>query len=216
MIKALPRLLDIALPIALYYLLHGIGFSTYHALLLSAVPSVLTTGFQLLRNRKLNELAGFMAAMTLLSALVAVVSGDERFLLAKEGFLTAVTGIWMLATTRGRRPVVYHFARFLLDGRIGGGEPWESLWERSASFRRVWRTANVIWGTATLLDAGVRFAIAYTLPVNLVPALNGAQYVALFVFLQVVTNIYYFRAGLFDPRSRLYAKPEPVPATPRP
>ncbi|HVV12949.1 VC0807 family protein [Amycolatopsis sp.] len=215
MIRFLPRLLDIAAPIALYYLLHGIGFSMYHALLLSSVPSVLTTGFQLLRNRKLNALAGFMAAMTLLSAAVAVVSGNERFLLAKEGFLTAATGFWMLVTTRADKPVVYHFAQFLLEGRIGGGEPWESLWVRSPGFRRVWRTANVIWGTATLLDAGVRFLIAYTLPVNLVPALNGAQYAVLFLFLQVVTNIYYFRAGLFNPHSALYAKPW-EPATRRP
>jgi hypothetical protein len=47
--------------------------------------------------------------------------------------------------------------------------------------------------------------MAYTLPVNLVPTLNGAQYAVLFVLLQVVTNIDYFRAGIYNPQSELYA-----------
>jgi intracellular septation protein A len=196
---------DIGAPIGLYYVLRAAGVSVYLALLISAVMPVLSTVYQVLRNRKLDQLGVFMAGMTLLSAGVAVISGSERFLLAKDGWLTAVTGIWFLATTRADRPVVFHFARVLLDGRIGPkGEAWDSLWARLPGFRHVWRTANVIWGTATLLDAGVRVAMAYTLPVNLVPALNGAQYAVLFIGLQVATNIYYFRAGLFNPRSRLY------------
>jgi hypothetical protein len=69
----------------------------------------------------------------------------------------------------------------------------------------VWRVACVIWGAATVLDAAVRFAMAYTLPVDVVPGLNGIQYGVLFAVLQVVTNVYYFRVGLYDPRSALYA-----------
>ncbi|GHF48046.1 hypothetical protein FHX82_001362 [Amycolatopsis bartoniae] len=196
---------DIGGPIALYYVLRAAGLSVYLSLLISAVLPVLSTVVQVLRRRKLDQLGLFMAGMTVLSAGVAAISGSERFLLAKDGWLTAVTGLWLLATTRAHRPFVYHFARILLDGRVGpDGEPFESLWARLPRFRRVWRVANVIWGTATLLDAGVRVAMAYTLPVNAVPALNGAQYAVLFVVLQVATNIYYFRAGLFNPHSALY------------
>ncbi|WP_091504635.1 VC0807 family protein [Amycolatopsis sacchari] len=196
---------DLAAPIAAYYVLRAAGASVYVALLVSAVLPAVSTGVQLLRGRRLDQLGLFMAVMTLLSAGVAAISGDDRFLLAKDGWLTTVTGLWMLATTRAHRPFVYHFARVLLEGRVGpGGERWDSLWERLPDFRHVWRVANVIWGTATLLDAGVRVAMAYTLPVNLVPALNGLQYGVLFVVLQVATNIYYFRVGLFNPRSALY------------
>ncbi|WP_431878786.1 VC0807 family protein [Amycolatopsis sacchari] len=196
---------DIAAPIAAYYVLRAAGASVYVALLVSAVLPAVSTGVQLLRGRKLDQLGLFMAVMTLLSAGVATISGDDQFLLAKDGWLTTVTGIWMLATTRAHRPFVYHFARVLLEGRVGpGGERWESLWQRLPRFRRFWRVANVIWGTATLLDAGVRVAMAYTLPVNVVPALNGLQYGVLFVILQLATNIYYFRVGLFNPRSALY------------
>jgi uncharacterized membrane protein (DUF485 family) len=47
--------------------------------------------------------------------------------------------------------------------------------------------------------------MAYTLPVDSVPALGTALYVATAVVLIVITNVYYFRAGLYDRRSALYA-----------
>lgn len=202
---------DIGAPIAMYYVLRAAGLSVYLSLLVSAVLPMISTIVQALRGRKLDQLGAFMAGMTVLSGLVALISGSDRFLLAKDGWLTAVAGIWMLATTRTHRPFVYHFARVLLEGRVGPkGESWESMWDRLPAFQHIWRVACVIWGVATLLDAGVRVAMAYTLPVNLVPALNGAQYAVLFVVLQVATNIYYFRAGLYDPRSRLYRETQPV------
>jgi intracellular septation protein A len=210
---ALTMLFSIGGPIALYYLLRAAGLATYPALLITTVLPALSAVYQVLRHRKLDQLTLFMVVMTVLSAGAAAITGSDRFLLAKDAWLTAITGTWMLATTRSDRPVVYHFARFLLEGRVGpSGQSWEGLWEQLPAFRRVWRVANVIWGMATLLDAGVRFTMAYTLPVNLVPALNVAQYMVLFVFLQVTTNIYYFRAGLFNPRSRLYRAPTAVGA----
>ncbi|HVW42807.1 MAG TPA: VC0807 family protein [Amycolatopsis sp.] len=211
--KALLIAFDIGAPIAGYYVLRAFGVSVYLALLITAALPAFGAVYQLARKRRRDGLALFMIVMTLLSAGLALLSGSERFLLARDGFLTAVSGAWMLATTRAHRPFVYPFARVLLERRVGPRDrSWDELWENLPAFRRVWRVANVIWGAATLLDAAVRFVMAYTLPVNVVPLLNGVQYAILFVVLQVVTNIYYFRVGLFDARSGLYRQrvPEPV------
>jgi len=203
---ALILLLDIAAPIVLFYVLRGFGLSNLPALLLSAVLPGLSTVIQVVRSRHFDSLAAMMTGATVLTALSALISGNPRFLLAKDGWITGIYGIWLLATTRSNPPVVMMFARPLLEGRIGpDGESWDYLWKHLPGFRRVWRTASVIWGVATILDGVVRFVMAYSLPVNVVPALNGAQYAVLFVLLQVVTNVYYFRAGMYDPRSELYA-----------
>ncbi|WP_194893627.1 VC0807 family protein [Catenulispora pinisilvae] len=202
---ALALVWDVGAPIGMYYLLHGLGLSTFLALLLSAVLPGLTSVYQVVRSRKLDGLSLFMVSITVLSALASLISGSPRFLLAKDGYLTAFAGAWLLITARSERPVVFMFARALLEGRVGPhGESWDVLWERLPGFRRIWRVAAVIWGTATIADAVVRFAMAYTLPVNQVPALNGVQWGVLFILLQVVTNVYYHRAGLYDPRSALY------------
>lgn len=205
-------LFDMAAPAILFYLFVGVGLSSFSALLLSAVAPGLSTVYQVIRSRHLDSLAVFMLSITVVTALASLVSGSPRFLLAKDGWITGFCGLWLLATTRANPPVVVMFARPLLEGRVGpNGDSWDVLWERLPGFRRVWRVASLIWGLATTLDAAVRFAMAYLLPVDEVPALNTAQYAVLFVLLQIVTNVYYFRAGLYDPRSAIYAPMRPAP-----
>jgi intracellular septation protein A len=196
---------DIGAPIGMYYLLRGAGMSTFLALLLAAVLPGITSLYQVVRSRRLDGIGLFMVAVTVVSALASLVGGSPRFLLAKDGLVTAFAGVWLLGTAWGQRPVVFSFARPLLEGRIGPGrESWDLLWARLPGFRRVWRVAGVIWGGATVADAALRFVMAYTMPVDQVPALNGLQWGVLFVLIQVVTNVYYHWAGLFKPTSALY------------
>jgi hypothetical protein len=72
------------------------------------------------------------------------------------------------------------------------------LWDSVPRFRRIWRICTVIWGCALLVDAAIRVAMAYTLPIGLVPALSGALWPVTFIGLQVITNIYFYRAGLWS------------------
>lgn len=207
-------LVDMGGPILAFYAFRSVGVSSFRSLLLSAVIPGLSTIYQVIRARHLDPLAVFMMGITVVSAGASLIHGDPRFLLAKDGWVTAIAGAWLLATTRANPPLVVLFARPLLEGRIGpDGESWDAMWQRLPGFRRLWRVASVIWGVATILDAGVRFVFAYTLPVDIVPALNGIQYAALFLVLQIVTNVYYFRAGLYDPSSAIYTATA-VPAGP--
>lgn len=207
----LTLLFDMGSPIALFYVLTAAGLSSFSSLLLSAVLPGLSTVYQVIRSRHLDALAVFMMSITVITALASLVSGSPRFLLAKDGWITGIAGLWLLVTARANPPVVFMFARPLLEGQVGpNGESWTLLWDRLPGFRRIWRVASVVWGVATILDAIVRFVMAYTLPVNAVPALNGAQYAVLFVLLQIVTNVYYYRAGLYDSQSELYAPLRPA------
>jgi hypothetical protein len=65
------------------------------------------------------------------------------------------------------------------------------------AFRRIWRVVTVIWGTALLGDAVIRVMVAEALPISAVPAINGALWPVTFIVLQVVTNIYFARAGFW-------------------
>ena len=47
--------------------------------------------------------------------------------------------------------------------------------------------------------------MAYTLPVDTVPALNTALYAVTSLVLIVITNVYYTAVGLYRPDSALYA-----------
>ncbi|MEY9936048.1 VC0807 family protein [Streptacidiphilus sp. MAP5-3] len=198
---------DFAAPTAMFYVLRAAGVGLYLTLVLSAV---LPAGFAVvrwLRSRETDGLALYMLSMLVLSALVSLISGSPRFLLAREGWLTGVTGAWFIASVWATRPLAFLYTRPILEGRRRMADipgDWDELWERLPRFRRVWKVGSVLWGIALLGDSAVRVIMAYTLPVDSVPGLGTLLYVVTSVVLIVITNIYYVVSGLYYSGSRLY------------
>jgi len=189
---------DLLGPTALVYVLLWRGSSLYVALLASAAVSAVSSLVSYRRGTGNQRFAPYMLALSLAGFAVALVTGGDRFLLAKESVLTASVGFWFLASIWTARPLAYQFARPLLEGRFGNhGPSWELLWEREPRFRRIWRVSSVMWAVATLTDAVLRVVMAYRLPVHSVPALQTGMMIATTLLMQVVTGVYYARAGLW-------------------
>jgi hypothetical protein len=189
---------DIAAPTALYYVLRSAGASNLMALSVAAVLPALAALYRLAVKRRVDAVALVVLATIVVTIALSVVAHDVRFLLARDGFITTLWGLWFFATLRARRPAAFIFARPLMEGRkVFGTRSWDSLWETDATFRRIWRISTVIWGAALLADAVIRVVMAYSLPVDVVPALGGALWPVTFLVIQVVTNVYYHRAGLY-------------------
>lgn len=194
--RALWFALDFALPLALFYALTTLGVGLYLALVASAVVSSLSAVVSLLRvgRRRIS----LWTVLSLAALVISFVSGSDRFLLAKESLLTATVGGWFLISIRTERPLAYQFARPLLEGRRRfTARPWDQLWHDHPGFRRIWRVSSAMWGVATLIDALLRVVLAYSLPVRTVPAMQTAMFIGTWLIMQVVTNIYYARAGLW-------------------
>jgi intracellular septation protein A len=185
---------DVLVPLALYYVLRTAGASVYLALLLGATAPALRTLAGLIASRTVDCLGTFMLTTLLVGVGLSLISGSPRFLLAKEAWVTAVTGGWFLISARGRRPLAFVFARALLEGRrVFTNQSWDALWER---FHRTFRISSVIWGAGMLTDAALRVLIAYTLPVDVVPALTTALLPVSFVVIALIDQINYQRGGL--------------------
>jgi len=188
---------DIGAPIAAYYLLHSLGASNLMALSAGAVLPALSAGYTLAVKRRADGVALFVLATMLASIAVAVVAHDPRFLLAKDGLVTGLWGLWFLVSVRARRPAAFVFARPLMEHwRLFTVHDWDALWEREPAFRRIWRVCTVMWAVGLLADAAARVVMSYTLPVAVVPGLGGVLWPVTFVVLQVVTNVYCQVAGL--------------------
>ena len=193
------------IPTGLYYLLRAAGASVYLSLLASAIASAVPAVASLIRDRRPDGLSTYLSTMVLGSVVVSLWSGSTQFLLARDGLLTGVTGIWFIASLWARRPLAYAFTKPLLQGRLRWPKDWDGLWETSPRFRRMWRISSLLYGIGTMLDALLRVLMAYTLPADTVPALSTALYAATTFVLIVVTNLVYIAFGVHDPRSRLYA-----------
>lgn len=200
--------LDIVAPIALFYGIRAAGGSLWLALVAGGVFPVLSMIASLVTRRRADVTGLVMLAALVASAAFSLISGSPRALLARDGLVTAGWAGYMYLSLLARRPATFTFSQPLLQGRRVWDSAtrswvrpavvsWDELWATSPRFRQIWRTCTVIWGTAILADAVIRLLMAATLPVNVVPALGGALWPVTFVVLQVVTNVYFARGGLW-------------------
>jgi hypothetical protein len=188
---------DVGAPIALYYLLHGFGVSNLVALGAGAALPAASASYTLATKRRADGIAIFVLTTMLVSITVSVIAKDPRFLLAKDGVITGLWGLWFLGSARARRPAAFLFSRPLMEGRkMFAVTDWDALWDAEPAFRRIWRVSSIMWGTGMLADAAARVVMSYTLPVSVVPGLGGALWPVTFLLLQIVTNVYYQVAGL--------------------
>lgn len=188
-------LINLVAPLALFYGLRAAGVDQWLALMLGAIPPTAHAVVTAVKRRKLDALALFTLTILGGSVLTSFLVGSPRFLLAKDGWMTAVAGGWMLVTLRGK-PFLYQFVEALTTGEVH--DRMVVNWRNSPTFRHVLRMATVMWGVGLVLDAGVRVALAYSLPVDQVPLISTLQYVVVYLALEVGTRLYLRRKSVRD------------------
>jgi hypothetical protein len=184
---------DVAVPLAVFYLARSAGLNQWSALLLAAIAPAAGIGWTWTRQRRLDPTAVFVIAAMALSVLVALFTGDPRALLARESWLTGAAGLWILGSLATRRP-------FLLDvagkvSPVGMARRFERLWTDNRVFRRWMVLASVAWGAAFLLDALARVVLAYTLAIDTVPVAGTVTLIILIVLAQGVVMVQGRRSG---------------------
>ncbi|WP_234322787.1 VC0807 family protein [Streptomyces sp. NRRL S-350] len=167
-----PLALDVAVPMAGYYLLHSAcGLSEFAALAWSSAFPAARTLLGLLREGRLNLWSTLMLAVNLAGLALTFVTGDARLMIAKDGGLSGTVALAILASALVGRPVMSPMLMpFITKGKRERAAAWQRLAEgRAASsraFRRYERVFSGIWGTALLAECAARVVGAFTLPVS--------------------------------------------------
>ncbi|MEV7772760.1 VC0807 family protein [Kitasatospora sp. NPDC086791] len=167
-----PLALDVAAPLAGYYLLHSAcGLSEFAALAWSSAFPAVRTVVGLLQERKLNLWAALMLTVNLAGLALTFVTGDARLMIAKDGALSGTVALAILVSALIGRPVMSPMLMpFLTEGKRDRAAAWQRLAEgraaASRSFRRHERLFSGIWGTALLAECVARVVGAFTLPVS--------------------------------------------------
>ncbi|MHA6621538.1 VC0807 family protein [Pseudonocardia sp. DLS-67] len=160
---------DIGLSLLAYYGLRALGASPYVALLGGTVTAGLRIAYVWLRTRRFDGFAAFMLAEFGVGLGFALLTGDARFLVAKESFSTAVAGLIFLGTCAYGRPMIWHAAARFRPAYRG---EFERLWRHSAGFRHMFRMLTAVWGVGMLVEAVARVVVAYSLPVDTAAGLS--------------------------------------------
>ncbi|UQS27161.1 hypothetical protein L1857_32340 [Amycolatopsis thermalba] len=170
-----PLIIDAGLPVAAYFLLsQAAGLSTIAALAWSSAIPAVRAVWCLARERRVNVLAVLMLVVNTTGLLSSLLTGDPRLMLAKDGGVTSILGVGILASVVIGKPLMTEVLRPLFTkGDPARTAVWDGLSGTSPAFRRAERLFSVVWGVALLGESAVRVVGAYTLPVDTMVWLGG-------------------------------------------
>ena len=178
--------LDVAVPVGSYYLARAAGCDLFAALIISSALPLVRTVVAVVRGQKLDGLALLVLAVNAVSLGISFWSGNPRFMLAKDGAVTSVLGIAILASVLAGRPLMTAGMRpFVTRGKAVKEAAFGRLLDTSARFRQLEARFSVIWACAFLAECAARVTIAVILPVNTV------------VWLSTVLSVGCIGAGVF-------------------
>lgn len=179
---------DVGLPVATYYALHLLGATDWVALLASTLVAGARVAWGAVRQRSLNPFAAVMLLVFGIGLALTFVSGDPRFLLVKESFVTGAVGLAFLVTAlHGRRPLT-----------LAAQQSWHP--EQAAELAREFRdnpavrrghtVVSTVWGVGLLAEAALRVPLVFLLPPSVMVGLSTAMSVLVLGGLSVWTGRY--------------------------
>jgi hypothetical protein len=113
-------------PLALFYGLRLGGVSLSLALLAGTVLPVLGLAIAVATRRGVDRLSLFTLTLLGVGTALGMVTADPRALLARESCLTAVNGLWILASLRGDHRAGQAVGRPPKDRHAAGGVSWST------------------------------------------------------------------------------------------
>jgi hypothetical protein len=157
---------DIGLSVIAYFVAELCGASNYLALLAGTVVAGLRMVWVAARQRRLDPFALFLLAMFGASLVMSFITGDPRFILAKDATQTFTAGLVLVGSCVIKRPLAYYAAqRFARSAGSAQHEQFQAT-AQTAAMRARWFRVSLVWGTALLSDAVVRIAAIYLLPIG--------------------------------------------------
>lgn len=184
---------DVGVPILAYYVLHLAGASDWFALLAATSAAGLLVVWGAVRDRSVNLFASVMLVVFGIGLALAVVTGDERFLLLKASITTGVIGAAFLVAAAWGRPLT-----------LSAAQRWEparaaqvvAAYDADPRVRRMHLISSLVWGLGLLAEAAVRVPLIFLLPVSVMVGLSTAMLVVTIGGLVAWNGWYARRVGL--------------------
>ncbi|MER5277896.1 VC0807 family protein [Streptomyces sp. NPDC002809] len=185
----MPLLVDVAVPLASYYLLKAAGTGTFGALAWSSVVPGVRTVWGVVRDRRLNGLAALMVTVNAVGLLLSLVAGDPRLMLLKDSGVSSTIGlVFLVSALRGRPMLSTGLRPWLTRGEAAKSAAYQRLSTGSDAFRRAEVRFSAVWGAALLGECAVRAVGAYTVPVETMVWAGTVVLVAAMVLAFVVSG----------------------------
>lgn len=136
------------------------------ALLATSVPSLLDALVGIVRNRRLDVLAGFILFTIAISVALVALGGSPKLYLVRESLVTGAFGVLALCSLLFPRPLAFYIIRYVGNGDDPErGAYFDAEWE-DPGFQRDIRAITLIFGVLTVAETAIRVHLAFTWAVS--------------------------------------------------
>ncbi len=158
-----PLLLDVGLPLAVFYGLRLTDLSLSWCYAAGALAGAAVVGATAIRRRKLDGIGTVVLAGFAIQLVVSLITGDIKLAALTDSVISGVIGTAMLISLSGRLPAFQ-----LIALRLAGTTPEsrtliETRWETLAGYRRLMRTLTAVCGVVLITAALIRALLVVVL-----------------------------------------------------
>ena len=174
-------------PLAVYYAVRPHTSGDAPALMIAGAPAAAWVAFEWVRHRRVDPIACVVLFGFVGGIIASLAFGGSAFVLKiRDSAFTAGFGIACLVSLAWPRPLMFFMGRAL----SAGDDPdklaaYEELWKMPTA-PRTFRIITATWGVGLLAEAGVRIALAMSLPTGpflaVSPVLGATTIGGLFTF----------------------------------
>lgn len=136
------------------------------SLILSAVPPLLWSGYELARTRRLDAVSVIVVSGILLTVGATFMGGSARLIQIRDALVTGAIGVMFLVTLVMEKPMIFYLARAMMARDTeDGAAAFEAIWQRPGA-PGVFRMMTAVWGAGLVLQTGLMCYLAWIWPIG--------------------------------------------------
>lgn len=136
------------------------------ALIASAVPPLLWSGYELAKTRRLDAVSLLVVASIILTLAATALGGSPRLIQIRDALVTGAVGVLFLFSLLMEKPLIFYLARATSARNTEqGAAQFEAMWQEEG-VRRTFRLMTAVWGAGLILQTAVMCFFAWIWPIS--------------------------------------------------
>jgi hypothetical protein len=155
------------------------------ALIASALPPLLWSGYELAKTRRLDAISIVVVASILFTLAATAMGGSARLIQIRDALVTGAVGVMFLGSLGMKRPIIFYLARATMSRNTeAGAVTYEAVWEKPG-VPAVFRLLTWVWGAGLVLQTACMCLLAWIWPIGRYLLLSPFISAAIFGLLMV-------------------------------
>lgn len=152
-------------PYLVYQLLTA-RYGEVFALIASAMPPLLWSGYELIKTRRLDAVSILVVAGILFTLAATGMGGSARLIQIRDALVTGVIGLMFLGSLLLEKPMIFYLARATqARNTVEGANEFETMWLRPG-VPPVFRLMTAVWGVGLVLQTALMCWLAWIWPIG--------------------------------------------------